>query len=216
MALMEIQELGCHALAIVQAAAYIRHSEWKLQRYINEYRQWRGLLLEEYLDLIQRSDDYNRTAYATWKMSYNELGPQAKALVHLCSFLHYEGIYEWIFASATLLSISFQPDEGFEDLGREALERLKDFLHPLTNSGKWSPHLFHRVIKELQSYSLLQFDSRNESYSMHPLVHEWAKNQTPDMPTTRTCVLWLFAMSIQPYLEDRIIIRQALPHLLAL
>src|ERR1700761_5209890 len=164
MRLTEIQELGCHALAVVQAAAYIRHFEWELHRYVKEYRRSRGRLLEEYSKLTQRSGEYNLTTFTTWRISYEKLGPESRIFLQLCSYLQYEGIYEWIFEMATVRSMNYEPDAGFEELGREAGQRLRDFLRLfLTNDCIWDTLQFHQVVNELKSYSLLQFDSRNRS-----------------------------------------------------
>ena len=161
--------------------------------------------------VIQRNDDCDRTTWATWRISCNQFEPTARALLHLGSFLHYEGIDEWILDRATVESSSYQPGEGFEEVGLEALVWLKDFLRSLICDGKWGPHLFQRIINDLRSYSLLQFDSPNESYSIHLLVHEWIQTQTPEMPNTRTCAMWLLAMAVQPHFGSIKIIRGRCP-----
>ena len=80
--------------------------------------------------------------------------------MHLCSFLHYKDIYEWIFERATLKSKHYHPDEGFEELGRDALQQLTDFLRLfLTEDCGWDTLRFHQVVNELRSYSLLYLDA---------------------------------------------------------
>ena len=130
-------------------------------------------MLEEYGSQIQKIDDYPRTTHTILKISYDQLGALAKSFLQLCSFLHHKGIYRRIFESAALASVHYHPDEGFDEVGKDAFRNLNDILALfLTSDRAWDTVQFHRVVGELRSYSLLQFDNRNQSYSIHPLVHE--------------------------------------------
>ena len=37
-------------------------------------------------------------------------------------------------------------------------------------------HEFHKLINELSSYSLINDDKEHNVYSIHPLVHAWARD----------------------------------------
>jgi tetratricopeptide (TPR) repeat protein len=116
---------------------------------------------------VQRQDQYGLAVYMTWKLSYDQLGSSAKSLLQLCSMLHHEGITEEIFERASLsleqvddLNLQIQVTKLLICLGKEDLT--------------WNSLVFQQIIGEIRSYSLLEFDSQNQSYSMHPLVQHWS------------------------------------------
>jgi hypothetical protein len=96
------QELGHFPLAIVQAGAYIRTHECSIQGYIDMYHESQGQLLEEYAGLVPKLDDYPYTAYATWRVSFENLDLLPKQLFELLAFMHHDHISEQIFRSATI------------------------------------------------------------------------------------------------------------------
>jgi hypothetical protein len=52
------------------------------------------------------------------------------------------------------------------------LEIAKDFLSSFRSAeGHWDLYEFLSVVSELCSYSLVDFDERNDMYSIHSLVH---------------------------------------------
>ena len=77
------QDLGYLALAVVQAGAYICKSECGLDRYLELYRERRGGILEEYGDIVQKTDDYNGTVYTTWSISFKRLSAQSTRFLQL-------------------------------------------------------------------------------------------------------------------------------------
>ncbi|KAJ7206909.1 P-loop containing nucleoside triphosphate hydrolase protein, partial [Mycena pura] len=81
-------------LAIIQAGAFISKSG-ALGSYLQLYAQNRAQLLSE--QPAQSHDDYAWTVYTTWQISFDKLSKPAAMFLQLCSFLHYEGIYEEMF-----------------------------------------------------------------------------------------------------------------------
>src|ERR1700761_7651154 len=181
-----MQELGCHALAIVQAAAYIAETEWELTRYVEHFKLKRGALLEEYKNQKHKVDTYPSTVYTTWRISYDRLSTRASQLMQICSFLHHEGIFEAIFENAAVQAVDYKAEEGFEDIGQEALSHIKTFLASFRTSERpWNDMEFQSSLTEIKSYSLIQLDRGNQMYSIHPLVHEWTQTITPNAPLVR-------------------------------
>ena len=139
---------------------------------------------------IHGQDQYGLAVYATWKLSYDKLGPSAKALLQVCSHLHHEGIMEEIFKNASLSQM--QLDDS--NVQMQVAELL---IHFGKQDSKWNSFLFQKIIGESMSYSLMEFDSQNQGYSMHPLVQHWSasllgKNQHDK----KKCVLSMIGLSI--------------------
>ena len=155
-----VKELGCLALAIVQAGAYIAKS-CSLNEYLKIYKNHRVQLLQKHS--VQMVDDYKWTVYTTWEMSMEKLSPAAATFLHLCAFLHYDGISKAIFQNAA----AGKPRSSFKD----AIGFLQHFQ---TTDGAWSDFQFHELINELASFSLININAENNIYSIHPLVHAWA------------------------------------------
>jgi len=129
------QELGYFALAIVQAGAYIFKSECGLGRYLEMYQERRGTLLEEYRMQVQKIDDYERTVYTTWFMSFEQLSPHAAtffkicAFFKICVFLHHDGISEAIFQNAARNLENYAPHLPATNEELDSLSVAKDFMN---------------------------------------------------------------------------------------
>jgi len=57
--------------------------------------------------------------------------------------------------------------------------KLQDEVTRLLNQlgkqdSRWSSWTFQKVIMHLASYSLVEYDHQNRTYSIHPLVHHWS------------------------------------------
>ena len=81
--------------------------------------------------------------------------------------LHHEGISEEMFERAALSRLQLEDREL-----QNEVTRLLNLLGK-QESG-WSSWKFHEVVKRLGSYSLIEFDQRNCTYGLHPLVQPWS------------------------------------------
>jgi tetratricopeptide (TPR) repeat protein len=185
LALSVVKELGYLALAIAQVGAYISRS-CSLTEYLSIYHENRAELLHQHA--IQSTDDYEWTVYTTWEISLKKLGPAATAFLKFCTFLHYNGISKAIFHNA---SSTRNPGNTFNN--------ATDFLRMFQETdGSWSDFRFQEVINELLSYSLINVGARDNEYSIHRLVHAWARDHTSiTEPQTRNCVMQILALSIE-------------------
>ena len=162
------------------------------------YRQRRGKLLEEYHDNVQRMDDYKWSVYTTWTISFKRLGRQSATFLQLCAFLHHDGISERIFQSAASKIISYVPRFPDGGQGSDSMKRAKGFLGMFgTLESLWDSEKFFRMIKELLSNSLIEFDTENQTYSIHPLVHAWIRTTIPNEKANRACAQWILGMSTE-------------------
>ena len=190
------QELGNLALAVVQAGAYIFQAECGFDRYLHLHRERRGALLEEYRDNVQKMDDYKWTVHTTWEISFKRLSEQSAMFLQFCSFLHHEGISEAIFRNAASNMTSYVPWVHHTAEESNAVSKAKEFLGGFrTSDSPWDSQKFLKMIMEIRSYSLVDFDSANETYSMHPLVHAWTRTTMSKEEVTRTSVMWMLGLS---------------------
>ncbi|CUA71457.1 Nephrocystin-3 [Homo sapiens] [Rhizoctonia solani] len=174
-----VQELGELALAIVHAGAYIAHSlGMTITRYHNLLSSQRRRMLDEYneLPLTAKLDERGDTVYTTWRMCYDQLTPESRKLLWLIAYLHYDGISEEMFKRATVLSRSKKYPLPFTDIESQAQNYVSQYLSTFLDSdGNWDGVRFMRVMSNLTSYSLIDFDRMNFHYHVHVLVHDWAK-----------------------------------------
>ena len=139
---------------------------------------------------VHGQDQYELAVYATWKLSYDKLGSSAKTLLQICSLLHHEGIMEEIFKNASLSPIQLDDSE----LQIQVDESL---MHFGKQNFTWNSLLFQRIMGEIVSYSFIEFDSQNQSYTMHPLVQHWSASMLgQDQDNKKKCVLSIIGLSI--------------------
>ena len=164
-----VQTLGCLALAIVQAGAYIRETSCSMADYLELYRRRR----KEVLVYVPKhvGTNYRYTVYTTWQISldmiesiHDTIAQQALTLLHLLCFYHYEQVPIQMFYQA------WQNSQG-EARTLDALlwaDAGRDFLD------------YRRAVQAattlLASFSLVTRDV-DTSLSMHPLVHEWCREK---------------------------------------
>ncbi|KAJ6533755.1 P-loop containing nucleoside triphosphate hydrolase protein, partial [Mycena vulgaris] len=154
-------------LAIIQAGAFIAKSG-ALSSYLNLYSENQARLLSQQPD--QSHDDYARTVYTTWQISFERLSKPAATLLQLFSFLHHKGISEDIFSRASVYQ--FTPHSPSKEELHDLLEFLSLFVGP---TGVWNSLYFMEIMNEIRAYSLANFDLEKALYSIHPLVHSWSR-----------------------------------------
>jgi tetratricopeptide (TPR) repeat protein len=186
LAFIIVKELGYLALAIAQVGAYISRS-CSLTEYLSIYNENRAEVLRKHPG--QTADDYEWTVYTTWEISFKKLTTAAATFLQLCGFLHYNGISKAIFQKA-----SSTRNRG------DVFSNARIFLRMFQGTdGSWSDFRFREVINELTSYSLINVGARNNEYSIHQLVHSWARDRTSvtEGQETRNCVMQILALSIE-------------------
>ncbi|KAJ7309224.1 hypothetical protein DFH08DRAFT_944303 [Mycena albidolilacea] len=188
-----VKELHCFALAISQAGGYI-HARGKLGGYLKLYKSHRNKLLQ-YAE-IQGQNQYGRAVYATWNLSYNKLSSPGRAMLQICSRLHHEGILEEIFEKASISQERLDDSE----LQREVTQLLTELGK---QDGNWDSLVFHKVMGELESYSLIERDRQDDSYRIHPLVQHWCGTTIEtNRHLLQKCVLAMIGLSISWSFQD--------------
>ncbi|KAJ7713099.1 hypothetical protein B0H16DRAFT_1702591 [Mycena metata] len=192
-----VKELYYLPLAIIQAGAFISKSE-DLEGYLALYLSNRARLLSK--KAAQSHDDYAQTVFTTWQTSFNQLSHLAATLLQLCSFLHYTGISEDMFSTASKYEpLSWSPP-------REE------------PTGEWNCLKFLDVTNEIKAYSLISFDAKTKLFSIHPLVHAWSRSTLLNEDPLQLCMSSILGMYITkiPGNEIELASVQLIPHIVLL
>ncbi|KAJ7479784.1 P-loop containing nucleoside triphosphate hydrolase protein, partial [Mycena latifolia] len=167
-----VKELSYLPLAIIQAGAFIS-KYGSLNSYLALYAKNHARMLSE--KPVQSHDDYAWTVYTTWQISFEQLSYPAATLLQLCSLLHHQGISEQIFSNAS--TYKFRLNGPSKKQLQQPLDFLNHFVGP---AGSWDSLRFMELTGELRAYSLINFDSQTEIFSIHPLVHNWCRSTLTD------------------------------------
>ncbi|KAJ3914522.1 hypothetical protein F5877DRAFT_70648 [Lentinula edodes] len=144
--------------------------EKKVAQIAKKLQNLRKQILQK--EIPQSLDGYPLSIYATWKLSWDELGDQAKALLSVCAHLHYEKIPRLLFERAMknidIVYLPLGPSKAvYED--KIILAELATLEHI------WDPNQFDEIVIEANSYSLLQISDEG-LYEIHPLVQQWLQD----------------------------------------
>jgi len=157
-------------------------------------------------------DGYEWTVYTTWQLSFERLrthAAQAATFLQNCVYLHHEGISQATFQRAIVnIEVPFVkvPD---------SLRNAKDVLGLFLSSGVWDTQKLLKILGEIQSYSLIGFDDKAKTYTIHPLVHDWLCATISDGGVTRSSTQCILGMSVgkEHGSEDYLFRRTLLPHI---
>ncbi|KAH8833247.1 hypothetical protein DL96DRAFT_1811753 [Flagelloscypha sp. PMI_526] len=166
-----VQELGCLALAVSQARAFLAKQICSLKDYLRMYRDNRKTLLAD--RTVQSTDNYKYSVYTTWNISFNQLSKEAALFLRLLCYMHHRDIPSALFEDA-------QRRLGDRaDYYKDTLPTLtEDFLHSFCGQRGWDSLRFHLVVGEILSFSLIQSDPTNRVFHFHPLVQKWMQDQS--------------------------------------
>ena len=152
------------------------------------------------------------------KLSQSHLGISFTrwALAPIMSLLHRNiAKVGWLFAPFATIPFFFQFFRRVASaVAKESQPKLPDLLSQ--NASQWDGYRWGRALATLSSFSLIGKDSGAESYSMHPMVHFWArdrvgKNAQRAWSKVATTIL-ARSISIQGGHSERSFRRSLLPH----
>jgi tetratricopeptide (TPR) repeat protein len=189
-----VEDLGCLALAIDQAGAYIATGLCRFGDYRQIFYNHRKKLMEN--SFYQGASKYDRAVYTTFDLSYtaihsqtqdksgnSQLSQAAKSaiqILNIFAFFHGENIMEEMFKRAAETSTSQDPGHEIAEGELQGKTELRQHLLQLSEDGCWDSFMFRQGISKLLSFSLIRLDDSGEYYSMHPLVHFWAQDRLSD------------------------------------
>ncbi|QRV95646.1 kinesin light chain [Ceratobasidium sp. AG-Ba] len=193
-----LKDLGYLALAIIQAGAYIFSSGCSFTQYWDMFTRHHQNTLESSSQLPIKMDEYQKSVYTTWHMSYELLGIDAKRLLHLMAFMHHTDIVEDIFRRCAIRLGTYEPEIPATESEKKISAYVAECLAPyLDKTGAWDSHAFLNKMTAIASYSLINYDKVNRAYTLHILVHDWASTVVShpiDMAVEHTA--FLLAVSI--------------------
>ena len=204
------KELGCLALAIDQAGAYIANGQCSIHDFLRIFRSHRQELMQK--DAYRGASGYDRSVYATWDLSYNAIkrtpNTEALRILKIFAFFHNENIMIDIFRFAA------------ERIGRTSTVGDTHYsldLLRLDIDGKWDSFTFREGVRRLLGFSLIHQDESGCYFSMHRLVHEWIYDvlTTGDQAEYSSVAYFMLAKSISWRFEteDFAFRRALLPHI---
>ena len=164
-----VEALGCHALAVVQAGAYIRETSCSLPDYLETYQQRKKDFLEHLPTHL--GTDYQYSVHATWQISVDMIESRPDVVSHttlrllsLLGFYHHDHIPVQMFYNTWR---NLQADQDVPDYlpWHDAVSDFMDYRQSIEAS-----------ITLLTSFSLVTRNT-DASISLHPLVHEWCRER---------------------------------------
>ena len=183
--------LGCLALALVQAGAVILQGMCNLHDYLNFYNQFRSSLSERRSSVTSSSAD-QVTIYATWEHSLSLLehrtthaGRDAVQLLSTVAFFHFEHIRVDIFTRALENRSGLHKDATRPSLLMRLTDEICARLQPplvlpellRQTPQEMDPRRIRLALIELRSFALISYDGKDDSFSLHPVVHSWARDR---------------------------------------
>ncbi|KAI5842039.1 hypothetical protein BZA05DRAFT_380199 [Tricharina praecox] len=154
-----VEKLGGLPLAISQAASYILMTEIDFKTYLLKLKTNFKRIASKKTGLWMYR---NEPVFTCWEISFHALCPSATRLLHMCAFLSNEDIPDELFRRGS---------RGVEWLGND-----KD--------------AFDNAIEDLLAFSLVKRRAtsfaKSDSFWIHPLVHQWARDRVDDSTKQRT------------------------------
>ncbi|QRV95656.1 kinesin light chain [Ceratobasidium sp. AG-Ba] len=201
-----LKDLGYLALAIVQAGAYIFSSGCSFTQYWDMFTRHHQNTLESASQLPIKMDEYQKSVYTTWHMSYELLGIDAKRLLHLMAFMHHADIVEDIFRRCAIRLRTYEPEIPATESEKKIHAYVTECLAPyLDKAGAWDSHAFRNKMTVIASYSLINYDKVNSAYTLHILVHDWAStviSHPIDMAVEHTAFLLAVSIDYEDTMES--------------
>ena len=224
--------LGYLALALIQAGASIRHGICTLEGYLDVFASYRRQIMND--DFVQGSDSYKYTVYTTWEVSVQKIESMATEtavdaiqILQILAFMHFEQVPASMFGKAwTVLQ---RPEERTlpKTVAAKILEFFLSFaicahiyamIFPASNwsmkqrlpnillqqSPTWNYYRLRQALAMLSRFSLIIQHQENDTWSMHPMVHFWARERLDnrDQKVWAETAATTLALSITPGLES--------------
>ncbi|KAH8804040.1 hypothetical protein DL96DRAFT_749023 [Flagelloscypha sp. PMI_526] len=171
-----VEILGCLALAVNQARAFLAKGTCALPHYLRLYKDNSESLLRHHP--TQSTDGYTYNVYTTWSISFSSLSETAKTFFQIICFMHHKDVPLFIFNRAfdSLMKLEMDTREFSVPIS------LTNFLSSFTTDKlAWDEFRFLQLIEEVRSFSLLEFDSLSQTVTLHPLVQQWAQQYPCDI-----------------------------------
>jgi tetratricopeptide (TPR) repeat protein len=183
--------LGYLALALIQAGSCIYEGVCTLKEYLSLHFTYRaeGRERRSSSSSVVEKDEVVEAVYSAFDVSLNFIRTKktlacqdAEQLLNIVGFYHFDNIKIDIFKRAVKnRKKSLDEEKTMPRIGRAVLNRLRppDVFPGFLKGDGNRLHDFRvaRAISELRSLSLVNYDGKSDSISLHPLVHFWARDR---------------------------------------
>jgi hypothetical protein len=185
-------QLGCLALALEQASAYIAQRRLSFAEYLAEWHSQREKVLAWY---DARLMQYPKSVAITWQTTFDRLDEPARLLLQRLAWLAPEPIPESLLAVVVAKRLWAPPRwlariEGFV---RSLVSRLTGHVSPLralpAMGAVGSDADALAALRELESYSLVRRASDTPTFTIHRLVQEVSRRRRDDAAPAATAAL---------------------------
>jgi hypothetical protein len=158
-----VEELGCLALAVTLAGAYVAATDHiGIGDFLPKYRDRRIEFLKR--KATRNAHNYQESVLKTWEMTYTAISKQCPAAAEMLSFLAFLSNNDILLQ---ILSSSSSVKDTASDPG---WQRIVSPDIPLEE-------VVDEVFETLAKYSLVKWSKQIGSYSMHKLVHAWGHDR---------------------------------------
>ncbi|KAE9392401.1 TPR-like protein [Gymnopus androsaceus JB14] len=161
-----VEALGCHALAVSTAGAYIGATPTcALQNYLTHFNKKKKRILNYKMRSL---DSYQSTIFSAFHLSFEKLSHPTQLLMQICAYLNPTAIPLEIFTRAAAFTGS---DVGPVDLDppTKAINFMMDFLSVFAEVDSWEDS-----VNELCQLSLASYNYLTKSMAFHPVIHTCA------------------------------------------
>ena len=212
-----------HALAIVQAGAFIRQGLCRLKEYPDYFKRQRIELMKHRPE--QTLSEYG-DVYATFEVSAMAMksGNQqhwkdALQLLKVLAFLDRQDVPKEMFDRAWEQATAVSGGQSSDRIWAFSMwhvTRARKLLRQLPATGELDQLSLAKARRALQLFSLITINPDTDSISMHPLVHAWAKDRLePDEQNESwTSASSILALSTTNYLSYQDFFRKVQSHVL--
>ncbi|KAH8802451.1 tetratricopeptide repeat domain protein [Xylogone sp. PMI_703] len=184
------RSLGYLALALIQAGTSIFRKICDLKNYLDFHSRYRSQHQGKPRSTTAEKDD--DVVYSAFDISLHYLQTKgtivsrdAVEILNIVAFYHFEHIRVDIFTRAVnnrLKAISTSSGRSLSSRLADAVKRRLEPPATLPNFLKQKPEMLHpyqvrRALHELHSLSLISYDGKDASFSLHPLIHAWARDR---------------------------------------
>ncbi|KIM22789.1 hypothetical protein M408DRAFT_47875, partial [Serendipita vermifera MAFF 305830] len=178
-----LKELGCLAVALVQAGTYCRQLSSTIGDVFRPYTftQYLSLFYSHRAELMKEAgptslDKYQRGVYTTLDLSYKVLPQDSRDFLHLISFFHHTEIPLTAFIKAS--TNVFKDPDWLLPRSQGHVITICSLQNLLCKNMGWNELRMQRVIHTLRSFSLLTASSMDDSIflHLHPLVQAWSRD----------------------------------------
>ncbi|KAK0493600.1 hypothetical protein EDD18DRAFT_406899 [Armillaria luteobubalina] len=161
LALGIVNALGCQALAVATAGAYIASTATcTLSNYLSLFKQKSKQLLNYKMKSLE---GYQNTVFSAFQLSFDQLNPSTQLFMQICSFFHHTTIPIELFHRASAFTgEDLLPEEKKQTT---VVKKLKHFLSLFPNNEAWDDS-----INELSHLSLTMYDIDTKTLSFHSIL----------------------------------------------